>query len=72
MTSRDQIASLLSKPTTPYLDHQMISIGQGNIRGVKSFEYLPRTITLCSIHVTISKLCYERTTSYDTRKDKLQ
>jgi hypothetical protein len=72
VTSRDQIASIVAKPTAPSLDHRKIGLGQGKIRGVKLFEYLPGTRTLCSIYVTISKLNYASITSYDTRQDKLQ
>jgi hypothetical protein len=50
----------------------MIGLGQGSRRAMKLFEYLPGTRTLCNIYVTISKLNYARTTSYDTRQDKLQ
>jgi hypothetical protein len=72
VTSRDQIESIVAKPIAPSLDRQKIGLGQGKIRGAKLFEYMPRTITLCSIYVTISKLDYARTTSYDTRQNNLQ
>jgi hypothetical protein len=72
VNSRDQIESIVAKPTTPSLYHRKIGLDQGKIRGVKLFDYLPRTRTLCNIYVAISKLDYARTTSYDTRQNKLQ
>jgi hypothetical protein len=54
VTSRDQIASIVAKPTVPSVDHRMIDLGQGKIRGVKLFESLSRTRTPCSICVTVS------------------
>jgi len=41
-----KVTSLLSKPTTPSLYHLSQGLGQGELRGIKMFEYLPRTRTL--------------------------
>jgi hypothetical protein len=55
VTSRDQIESLVTRPATPCPSHWMIGLGHKNKRGLKMIWYLPRTRTLCSIYITISK-----------------
>jgi hypothetical protein len=72
VTLRNQIASLVAKPTDPYLDHRLVGLGLGRRRGYDSLLYLLGTRTLCSIYIIVTKLKYATRTSLDTRQDRLQ
>jgi hypothetical protein len=70
--SRDRIASLVAKPTAPYLDHLLVGLGLGRKERLqRRLLYLPGTRTICSIYITITKLKYATMTSLDTRQVKL-
>jgi hypothetical protein len=42
VTSRDQIASIVAKPTAPYLDHRKIGLGQGKKEALRLFDTCPK------------------------------
>jgi hypothetical protein len=58
-----KVTGIAVNPTTHCIDHRMNDLSQRSRRGVNLFDYLPRTRTLCSIYVTISKLKYAIITS---------
>ena len=64
MISRDEIASLVAKPTTPYLDHHFVGLGIGREEVEGDLVYLPETRTLSNIYITTSKLKYAINTSF--------